>query len=108
MTVPWWAASIMANVSIMFVEYLNRAGGFASFFDAIKVTAPLIFVAQIGLFYAWRDAPSLMFAWAFFTVGNTLLRLVNTTYLAGEPLGWTTLAGVSVMFGGACLIKAGS
>lgn len=105
---PWWIASIIANVTIAVIEYLNRAGGFASFGDALLRTGPIIIVAQFGLFYAWRDAPSFMFAWAFFTSGNLLLRLISAQFAVGEPLTWTTTLGVSFMFGGAYLVKIGS
>ena len=107
-TPPWWVASIIANFTIAGVEYLNRAGGFANFGDALLRTWPLIIVAQFGLFYAWRDAPSFMFAWAFFTSGNLLLRLISTQFAVGEPLTLTTTLGVSLMFGGAYLVKVGS
>lgn len=104
---PWWVASIIANLTIAVIEYLNRAGGYSSFGVALLHTGPFIIVAQFGLFYAWRDAPSFMFAWAFFTTGNCLLRLLSAHFAVGEPLSWLTVCGVSLMFGGACLVKVG-
>lgn len=104
----WWQASILANVAIGIVEYLNRTGGYSTFPVALLHTLPFIAAAQLGLFYAWRDAPSFMIAWAFFTVGNSVLRCISAQFFVGEPLSWYTVAGVSVMFGGTYLIKMGS
>ncbi len=104
----WWAASILANFAIAVVEYLNRVGGYPDFLRAVMVTGPFIVAAQFGLFYAWRDAPSFMFAWAFFTAGNLLLRLISAQLMIGEPLTWPTIAGVSAMLAGAYLVKIGS
>ncbi len=104
----WWMASILANVAIGVVEYLNRTAGYANFGTAILHTLPFVAAAQLGLFYAWRDAPSFMIAWAVFTVGNSLLRMVNAQFFVGEPMSWATVAGISVMFGGVYLIKVGS
>ncbi len=104
---PWWAASILANFTIAAIEGLNRNAGFTNFGNAIVCTMPLIFAAQYGLFYAWRDAPSMMMAWAFFTAGNSVLRLLSVQYYAGEPLNVTTLAGTAVIFFGAWIVKQG-
>lgn len=102
----WWMASILANVCIAAVEYFNRTAGFATFGHALITTAPFIVAAQYGLFRAWDGAPSLMFAWAFFTLGNTLFRLVSVHwFVGGEHVGWQTLLGVSLIFGGAAVIK---
>lgn len=104
-TPPWWLASILANVCICAIEYLNRAGGFADFRHAVTTTGPLIILAQWGLFYAWRDAPSMLLAWAFFTTGNAVLRLISSHFAVGEELNWMVAAGVSLMFAGVCVLK---
>ena len=104
---PWWVASILANVCIATIEYMNRVGGFPDFGRAVMTTWPLIIIAQLGLFYAWRDAPSFMFAWAFFALGNSILRVISAQYLIQEPSSWLTLTGVAVIFVGAALVKAG-
>ena len=104
----WWAASIIANLSISVVEYLNRTGGYENFSTALLHTFPFIAAAQLGLFYCWRDAPSFMLAWCTFTVGNSLLRMVSAQFLVGEPLSWYTVAGVSTMFLGTYFIKVGA
>jgi len=101
----WLIASLGANLAINAIEYLNRTGGFATPIDAFKVTAPLIILAQIGLFYAWKGAPSMMVAWAVFSSANCVVRLLSNHYLVGEPLAWQGWAGVAVMFGGMWLVK---
>lgn len=106
-TVPWWVWGLLANIAIMVIEWLNRSGGFASYFHALRFTLPLIFVAQMGLFYAWRDAPTMMLAWAAFTLGNTVLRLVNTTWMVGEIPSLSTLFGVALITAGAYCVKIG-
>ncbi|MEE8551570.1 MAG: hypothetical protein V3T08_09995 [Gemmatimonadota bacterium] len=102
---PWWVASIIASLTIAVIEYLNRAGGYATFGEALLRTGPFIIVAQFGLFYAWRDAPSFMFAWAFFVTSNMVVRLASVHFAVGEPLSWMTMLGVSLVFGGIYLIK---
>lgn len=104
----WWMASLLANFSIATLEYLNRTAGFVDFRHALTMTAPFILLSQFGLFYTWRDAPSFMFAWAFFFAGNATMRLVNAQWFVGEPLSPLTLAGVGVIVAGACLVKMGS
>lgn len=105
---PWWTASLLATVAIAAIEYLNRMAHYPNFFEALKHTGLLILVAQFGLFYAWRDAPSFMFAWAFFVCGNVLLRLISTQYFVGEPLTLATSFGVALTLTGAYFIKVGS
>lgn len=105
-TPPWWLASLVANGFIFALERINRSGGFESFSAAIVYTGPLVIAAQWGLFYAWRDAPSLMAAWAFFTVGNLVLRIANS-YTIGEPLNLGTWVGLSLMVLGMMMVRTG-
>jgi hypothetical protein len=107
---PWYIAAIVANLAIAGVEFVNRRSGSldTGLMETLALTAPLIFIAQIGLYYCWRDAPSMMLAWAVFTVGNTSLRMISSQYMVGEPLSWATVAGVSTIFFGAYLVKVGS
>lgn len=104
---PWWAFSLVANVAITAIEYLNRAGGYPSFGRALMHTAPLIVLAQWGLFRAWRDAPSLLVAWAFFAVGNCVMRIGSSYFAVHEPPSWVMLAGVALMLAGAYVVKVG-
>lgn len=105
---PWWVASLIANVGITVIEYLYRTAQYPNFLVALKYNLPLIIMVQFGIFYAWRDAPSFMFAWAFFFCGNVLMRLVSTQFFVGESLTWATSFGVGFIFVGAYFIKVGS
>ena len=105
---PWWVASIIANVVITAIEYLNRTGGYAAFREAIWHTLPLILVAQWALFYTFRDAPSLMMAWWVFAIGSSGMRICNSHFLMGEPVDWRIGAGVVMMLAGGYLVKGGS
>jgi multidrug transporter EmrE-like cation transporter len=102
---PWWAWSLVANVAINVIEFLNRTRGYTGPIDAFKETAPLIVLAQIGLLYCWKGAPSMMLAWAFFSSMNALMRLVSNHFFVDEPLSLKGWLGVSVMFAGMYLVK---
>lgn len=104
----WWMAAILANVNITIVEYLNRNGGYSSFPEAIWHTGVFILVAQYGLYRCWVGAPSFMLAWAFFTAGNLILRLISNQYFVGEPLNVYGWLGVCMVVGGVQLVKWGS
>lgn len=103
----WWLWGLLANACIVLIEFLNRKAGAVSYLEQLTVTAPLIFVAQMGLFYCWRDAPKMLLAWAVFTLGNCAFRLISVQWAVGEPPGWVTLAGVAMMIAGAFTVKAG-
>lgn len=107
LAVPWYCWALLANVLIMVIEYLNRTGEYPHYFAALLHTAPLIFIAQAGLHYSWKLAPSMMLAWAVFTTGNCLLRLVNTTWMVGEVPSMQTLAGVALLMAGVFMVKSG-
>lgn len=104
---PWWAASIVANVAIAFIEYINRVGGHDGFFDTLKLTALPIFIAQWGLWGAWSGAPSLMTAWVFFLSGNIILRVITSQCILGELISPTVAAGIVLALSGAYLVKVG-
>ncbi len=105
--IPWWIWSLVANFTIAIVEYLNRTGGYENFGVALLRTAPLILVAQCGLFYTWRDAPSFMFAWAFFTAGNVGLRVISSHYFVGEKITLLAGLGVSLIILGGHFVRMG-
>jgi drug/metabolite transporter (DMT)-like permease len=104
---PYWLlASILANVSINVIEYLNRVcPPERGFIGQLVYTGPLIVVAQFGLFHAWKGAPSMMLAWACFSAMNSAMRLVSNSLFLDEPLQWRGWAGVTVMFIGMYLVK---
>ena len=104
---PWWIASLISNVAIIFIEYVNRTtdGGITS---ALPRTILPILLAQWCLFHAFHGAPHWFLAWAFFAVGNSFMR-VGVVYLFGGPVGsWAHVTlGITVMLGGAFLVKEG-
>lgn len=106
-SIPWYMWSILANFAIAATEYLNRTGGYGHAGEAFLRTAPLIFVAQVGLFYAWRDAPAFMTAWAFFTVGNIGLRVLSAHFMVGERLTLDVAFGIALVIMGGHLVREG-
>jgi hypothetical protein len=105
--VPWYAWSVMANVAIGFIEYRNRTGGFENPGEAFSANWFLIVISQTGLFYAWRDAPSFMFAWVVFTTGNIALRIISSHFFVGEKLSLTVAYGVALVLIGGQLVRDG-
>ena len=106
-SIPWVAWSILANVAIAATEFLNRTGNYEHAGQAFAHTAGLIVLAQIGLFYAWRDAPTFLTAWAVFTVGNIGLRLLSAHFLIGERLSLGVLIGVGLIVLGGHFVRNG-
>jgi hypothetical membrane protein len=107
MTYWWVIASVMANAAIIAVECLNRTQ--PSLGDAMVRTWPLIVLAQVGLYFSWHHAPHMMVAWLVFTVGNSIMRVIATTSVLGEPMKiWWVLLGIALMFAGSLAIKQGT
>ena len=106
--ITWWMASLLANVNIAVVEYMNRSGGYDGFWNTLVRTSPFILLAQYGLYKCWVGAPSFMLAWAFFTMGNLVLRLLSNHYMVGEGLSVSAAAGVCLVVGGVALVKMGA
>jgi len=103
----WIVWSLVANVSVMSLEFVNRSNYFGTFLKGLPYTIWLIMLAQIGLYYCFRDAPSYMTAWAVFTVGNAIIRVISNSVLLNEQLNWMIGIGVVGMVGCAFLIKSG-
>lgn len=106
----WIAASLLANVAIIATEYLNRgAPDGRNFLGQLLYTAPLILVAQFGLFYSWKHAPAWFVAWIVFTVGNSIMRVVAVWYTHDFEVGsWAlTLGGIMCMLAGSYIVKQG-
>lgn len=104
---PFWAASIIANLAIIVCEYVNRTS--ADLPSALVRTWPLIVLAQVCLWAAWNGAPSLMIAWAVFFIGSSLARLLLVTTVLGEPIRLAyVLAGVAIMGLGSFVVKLGT
>lgn len=106
--IPWYLWALVANASICVVEYMNRSGGYGSFWSAIPYTIWPIMIAQVALFYTWRDAPKMLLAWLVFTIGNTVMRIASTYWAVGEPVNPMVLFGVLVMIAGGRIVAYGS
>ena len=104
--IPWWAAILGASVFIQYTELVNHTakGGWLT---VLPRTAIPILCAQFFLFIGWRGAPSLMLAWSYFTLTNTVARLGISWFGAGELFDWRTPLGVAVILAGGQLVKAG-
>lgn len=100
----WWLWLLLANGAIFYVEHTYRLGKHESFFHAFPEIVFPIMVAQIGLFYGFRYAPSLFFAGALFTLLNVALRVVNTFRL-GEHLNVYNWVGVLLLIVATVLLK---
>ena len=108
MVPPWWVASLIASLAVAGLEYANRVGQFSSFGRALIVTGPLILLTQWGIFYSWRDAPSMLKAWALFFLLNIGFRLVSVQWFVGEGVSFLALGGALLIVLGAFLMKVGS
>ena len=108
MLVPWWAASLIANVCITRIEFLNRTLPYRDWLQVLPHTWWLILLAQWGLWNAWTGAPSMMVAWVWFTAMNNAMRLGSAQWAVGEPPGVLTTIGAILMFVAAWLVKVGS
>jgi len=105
---PWWVFSLLANVSIMFVEatYARSAGGTWALLVP-RVALPII-LSQYCLFRAFSGASHWFAAWAFFSVSNSLLRTASVYYTGHDVGNWSlVVAGIATMFGGTFLLKSG-
>lgn len=106
--IPWWIASLVSNVAIIYTEYINRstAGGWE---HALPKTLGPIILAQFCLYIAFNQAPHWLAAWAFFTIGNSLMRVVAVYFFDVGRIGsWShVLLGITVMLAGAFLLKEG-
>lgn len=104
---PWWAAGLLANFAIMFVEYFNRTRGAGGWLAVLPYSLPFIVIGQWALYRSWHGAPTMMIAWAYFTLGNNVIRLLSSYILVRETFDWRVPAGCAVMFAGSMLVKAG-
>lgn len=103
----WILWSLLANVSITFLENLYRKGIYPDFLSALPYIIIPILLAQLGLFHSYKLAPSLFMAWVVFFSINTVMRIGNNVYL-GEPINTHIILGIVAIMAGAYLIKLGS
>lgn len=105
---PWWIASLIANVAVIGCEYFNRTspGGWE---NALPKTFLLIVIAQWGLYQAFVGAPHWLTAWAVFTLGNAVMRIAAVNLFMGSEVGnwFYAAAGIAVMIAGSLVLKLG-
>ena len=108
-SIPWWAASLIANAAIIGIEYLNHAGGYGSWHLTLIRTGGLIVIAQWALYRSFSGAEHWLTAWAVFAIGNAIMRMLGVGLLAGNQIGsWNhVMLGTAVMIGGSWILKEG-
>jgi hypothetical protein len=108
---PWWVASLLANVAIMGTEYVHRSVPAGTPWTAILLpwAAPLYAVAQYCLFKSYSGAPNWFVAWMMFAVANSVMRILVVHFTANEEVTnwWCVSLGVSTIMAGSFWVKAG-
>lgn len=101
---------MISNVAIIYVEFVNRTSP-GSWIDALPRTAIPIILAQWCLWRAFSGAPHWMLGWAFFTVGNAVMRCGAIALIGTEAdqVGnwWIVTAGVAGMILCSFIVKRG-
>ena len=107
--IPWWAASIVANVCCIGCELIYRrsTGGWVAAIPALAV--PTI-VGSWALFQTFNGAPHWLFGWAVFALGSAVMRVAASQFLVeGDDItSWPlVMAGYAVMLCGSLILKEG-
>lgn len=100
----WLAWIALSNTGIFWLEYCYRTGKYDGFVQALPYIIVPMFLGQVGLFYGFRTAPSLLIAGAVFTVINVALRVTNT-YIIGESINYINWIGVVLLVLATILLK---
>ena len=102
---PWLFPSLLANLAALTLEWIYRARVFPSWWDGWWVMLPLAAAVQVGLFYSFRSAPSLLVAWSTFFLVNAALRLFLSYQVLKEPLTPGITLGLVLVIIGALLLR---
>ena len=100
----WIFWVLVANAGIFWVEHAYRSAKYGNFFLALPYIALPVIVSQAGLFYAFRQAPSLFLCGAVFTLVNVALRTINA-YRLGEAPNIYNWAGIALLCISVILLK---
>lgn len=100
----WILWIVLSNVSVTYLEWVYRTGKYPSFIESLPYIILPILVTQLGLFYGFKQAPSLFLCAAVFTTINTVLRVATVLYIGEQmqPINWL---GVMFLFIGVVLLK---
>jgi drug/metabolite transporter (DMT)-like permease len=100
----WVLWIVLSNVSVTYLEWAYRTAKYPSFIESLPHIIVPILVTQVGLFYGFRQAPSMFLCAAVFTTINTVLRVATVLYL-GEKMLLVNWIGVGLLFIGVVLLK---
>lgn len=100
----WLLWIILANVSVLYLEWAYRVAKYPDFVQALPYIALPVLFTQLGLFYGFRLAPSLFLGATAFTLINTLARVCVVLYIGEKmlPVNWIGVLFVCV---GVLLLK---
>jgi len=102
--VNWVLWLLISNAGIFWLEYAYRTSRYESFMVALPYIIFPILIGQVGLFYAFRTAPSLFVCGVVFTIVNVGLRLINSYYI-GEHLNVWNWFGIVLLVCSLILLK---
>lgn len=100
----WILWIVLSNISVTYLEWAYRTAKYPEFFTSLPYIIIPILCTQLGLFYGFRQAPSLFLCAAVFTTINTLMRVATVIYL-GEKMLLINWLGVAVLFAGVMMLK---
>ena len=100
----WFLWIVLSNIGIAIIEFIYRTSRYNSFIEALPYIIVPILIGQVGLFYGFRAAPSLLLAGAVFTAINVSIRVCTSLYV-GESLNLYNWAGVILLFTATVLLK---
>lgn len=100
----WIFYALLANLAILLLEYIYRMRIFDGFWVGLPYTITPILLAQIALFYLFKEAPTWILGAAVFTSITVILRVVLST-ANGEPLNWKIGLGVGLMTVAVLLVR---
>lgn len=101
----WLLWTLLSNIAVLASEFLFRKWKAHSFVQDAWLLLPLALLAAFTLKQAFGGSPRYMMAWALFFGFNAVGRVFSNVVLLHEPLPWTTILGLVVVWIGALLIR---
>lgn len=101
----WWVFCLISGLAVIWTELIYR-GTTGTWLSTLPQTAPLILIAQFGLFRAFNEAPHWFLAWAVFCVGSSIMRASAVGLFGDKVSNWPlALVSIAIMLSGAFLMK---